>query len=309
LVPEQACTEVEQPTQTAHDRGALLLVITADATVRATVAAVLDGRGLRYIALAVDDRAVMRLQLPDLDRDATDALRAELCALLAGKPADLCLLQAAEWAPRRRLCAFDMDSTLIDCEVIDELAALAGVGAEVAAITARAMRGEIDFRASFRERMAKLRGLSAHCLDDVAANLPLMPGARRLLQRLRALGHETVILSGGFDYFARQLQERLGIDEVHANRLQLVDGSLSGDVEGEIVDAARKVALLREVAARRGFALQDTLAVGDGANDLPMLAEAGLGIAFHAKPLVRERAPHAISHASLDSLLYLLEFP
>lgn len=222
---------------------------------------------------------------------------------------DLTLAPSDSKRPRRRLIAFDMDSTLIQCEVIDELARRAGVGDEVAEVTARAMRGEIDFRSSFRERMSKLRGLDASELVAVGAELPLMPGARELLRTLRSQGHYTVILSGGFDYFAKQVQSHIGVNEVHANHLQIIDNQLSGEVEGEIVDAKQKVRLLKQIAAKEGIDLRDTVAVGDGANDLPMLATAGLGVAFHAKPLVRKTAPCAINLSNLEALLYVLGVP
>lgn len=229
---------------------------------------------------------------------------------LAGRwGVDICLQQPGEKRPRRRLVVFDMDSTLIECEVIDELAARAGVGEQVAAITARAMRGELDFKSSFRERLAMLRGLPEREVAAVAAALPLMPGAKRLLRTLRAQGHRTAIVSGGFELFAHRLQDSLGFDEVHANELQFIDGALSGAVQGEIIDGQRKAALLEQLALREGYDRDDTVAVGDGANDLPMLALAGMGVAFHAKPLVRERAQHAVNHADLDALLYLLGVP
>jgi len=290
--------------------GALLALIGAQQSLCEAVQQRLDQRGLAGLPLPVNDPQVLRLHLPSLtDSAACDALRSELRPLAEEACADLCLLDAAAARPRRRLVAFDMDSTLIQCEVIDELAAMAGVREEVAAVTARAMRGELDFCSSFRERMAKLRGLPEARLVELREALPIMPGADELLPRLKALGHDTVLLSGGFDFFARRLQERFGLDEVHANRLHIDSGALTGEVEGAIVDGARKEALLGEIAARRGFAPEDTVAVGDGANDLPMLAAAGLGVAFHAKPLVRERATHAITHAPLDALLYLLDTP
>ena len=233
-------------------------------------------------------------------------IRPGLAAIADRWGVDLCIQAAAEKRPRRRLFVFDMDSTLIDCEVIDELAIRAGVGDEVAAVTARAMRGEIDFRSSFTERMAKLEGLERSALESVAATLPIMPGAARLLRYLGALGHRTAILSGGFDYFARRVQEQLGFDEIHANHLQISGGRLTGRVDGEIVDGERKVHLLRAIAEREGFAMADTVAVGDGANDLPMLNAAGIGVAFHAKPLVLQRARCAISRADLSALLYVI---
>lgn len=234
------------------------------------------------------------------------SIRPRLAAIADRWGVDLCIQAAADKRPRRRLFVFDMDSTLIDCEVIDELAIRAGVGDEVAAVTARAMRGEIDFRSSFTERMAKLEGLERSELESIAATLPIMPGAARLLRYLGALGHRTAILSGGFDYFARRVQEQLGVDEIHANRLQISGGRLTGRVDGEIVDGQRKVHLLRTIAEREGFAMADTVAVGDGANDLPMLDAAGIGVAFHAKPLVLQRARCAISHADLSALLYVI---
>ncbi|MBK1699547.1 phosphoserine phosphatase SerB [Thiococcus pfennigii] len=206
----------------------------------------------------------------------------------------------------RRLVCFDMDSTLIQAEVIDELAAAAGVGEQVAAITAAAMRGELDFEASFRERLALLRGLDERVLADIAARLPITPGADRLIAALKQLGYRVAILSGGFRYFAEHLQRRFGIDYVHANELEIRAGRLTGEVAGEIVDGRRKAELLREIAAREGIRLEQVIAVGDGANDLPMLAIAGLGIAFHAKPVVQEQARHSIANVGLDGILYLL---
>jgi len=207
-----------------------------------------------------------------------------------------------------RLVCFDMDSTLIKAEVIDELARRHGVGDEVAEVTARAMRGELDFKASFRERMSKLEGLDESVLANIATELPLMDGVERLMANLKRLGFRTVILSGGFTYFARYLQERLGFDEIHANELVIENGKVTGAVHEPIVDAERKAALLQQIAEREGVALAQTVAVGDGANDLKMLAKAGLGVAFRAKPLVRAEARQAISVAGLDGVLYLLGY-
>ena len=258
--------------------------------------------------LRQDAGAVSAMELY-LDAPDPEPLRAAVAGFAEQWLIDACVQPVRDKQPRRRLIVFDMDSTLIECEVIDELAVRAGVGDEVAAVTARAMRGELDFQASFRQRMGKLRGLAEVELEHVAAALPIMPGAQRLFAALRREGHYTAILSGGFDYFARRVQQQLGIDEVHANRLQIVDGALTGEVEGEIVDGARKEALLRELAAREGFALEDTVAVGDGANDLPMLATAGIGVAFHAKPRVRAEARCAVNRADLDALLLVLGVP
>ena len=206
----------------------------------------------------------------------------------------------------RRLIVFDMDSTLITTEVIDELAARAGVGAQVATITRRTMEGAVDFQQSLRARVALLKGLDEAVLQDVAERLPLAEGVEHLFKTLNRLGYKTAILSGGFTYFAEYLQKKLGINIVHANRLEIVDRVLTGKVIEPIIDAETKAALLKKLAAAENISLQQTIAVGDGANDLMMLATAGMGIAFHAKPIVKQIAQHAISNLGLDSLLYLM---
>jgi len=219
---------------------------------------------------------------------------------------DIAFQQDSVYRRNRRLVAFDMDSTLIEAEVIDELAKAAGVGEQVAAITEQAMHGELDFSDSFRQRVALLKGLDEAVLADIAQQLPLTEGAERLVHCLKALGYKTAILSGGFTYFGHYLQNRLGIDYVFANELEVVDGRVSGRVQEPIVDGQRKAQLLRDIAAKEAISLEQVIAVGDGANDLPMLSIAGLGIAFRAKPLVQENAKQAISTLGLDGILYLL---
>ena len=206
------------------------------------------------------------------------------------------------------LVAFDMDSTLIDAEVIDELALEAGVGEQVAAITESAMRGEIDFQQSFATRVSLLEGLSADALTAVADRLQLNPGAEVLLKNLKYLGFKTAIISGGFTFFARHLQSRLDIDYVYANHLDIAAGAVTGKVVGEIIDGQRKAQILTEIARREGLAVKQVVAVGDGANDLPMLGIAGLGIAYRAKPRVRAEAKQAISNNSLAAVLCILGY-
>jgi phosphoserine phosphatase len=208
----------------------------------------------------------------------------------------------------RRLVCFDMDSTLIQAEVIDKLAELAGVGDQVKAITESAMQGEIDFNESFISRMKLLKGLSEDVLHDVAINLPLTKGARRLIDTLKSYGFKTAILSGGFTYFGNYLQKELGIDYVYANQLEIKDGVLTGGYLGDIIDGNRKAEYLKEIAQKEGIDINQTIAIGDGANDLPMLNLAGLGIAFHAKPTVKDNAQSSISSIGLDGVLYLLGY-
>lgn len=237
-----------------------------------------------------------------------DALRLAFLDISSQLDIDVAFQQDSVYRRNRRLVCFDMDSTLIETEVIDELARAAGVGDQVAAITERAMSGELDFQQSFRQRMALLKGLDESVLAGIAERLPVTEGAERLIRTLRAYGFKTAILSGGFTYFGHYLQQRLGIDYVYANELEIANGRVTGEVKGAIVDGARKAALLQELAQREGIQLEQTIAVGDGANDLPMLSQAGLGIAFRAKPIVRESARHAISTLGLDAVLYLLGF-
>lgn len=206
----------------------------------------------------------------------------------------------------RKLVVFDMDSTLIQVEVIDELAKLAGVGSDVAAITESAMRGEIDFKESFRRRVALLKGLREEKLSAITEKLPLAEGAEIVTQTLKGLGYKLGILSGGFTFVGEYLQQKLGLDYLYANTLDIVDGEVTGKVVGEIIDGEKKAELLKEIAVKENINLEQTIAVGDGANDLPMISLAGLGVAFHAKPIVREKAGNTISSVGLDGLLYLI---
>ncbi|MEN8406690.1 phosphoserine phosphatase SerB [Acinetobacter seifertii] len=240
---------------------------------------------------------------PTLD---AQAMRAACLLLSSELNIDVAVQEDNAYRRNRRLVCFDMDSTLIEQEVIDELAIEAGVGAQVAEITERAMQGELDFQQSFRARVALLKGLDAAVLPKIAERLTITEGAERLISTLKALGYKTAILSGGFQYFAEYLQGKLGIDEVHANVLDVQDGIVTGEVKGVIVDGARKAELLRELANKLDISLEQAMAVGDGANDLPMLAIAGLGVAYRAKPLVRQNANQAISSVGLDGVLYLL---
>ncbi len=237
------------------------------------------------------------------------AMQAELMQLSQREEMDFSLQKDNMYRRMRRLICFDMDSTLIQTEVIDELAMRAGVGDQVKAITERAMRGEIDFRESFTERVALLKGLDTSVMRDIAENLPITEGADRMMYVLKRYGYKIAILSGGFTYFGEYLQKRWGIDYVYANELEVdEDGRLTGHYAGEIVDGRRKAELLKLIAQVEKVDIQQTIAVGDGANDLPMLSEAGLGIAFHAKPRVAANAKQSISTVGLDGVLYFLGF-
>lgn len=252
-----------------------------------------------------DQKACVELSVRGAPGDIGQ-MRAQFLAAAGDLGVDIAFQKDNAYRRNRRLVCFDMDSTLIEAEVIDELAKAAGVGEAVSAITEQAMRGELDFTQSFQRRVGLLKGLDESVLEGIAHSLPITEGAEDLVRALKALGYKTAILSGGFTYFGRYLQQKLGIDYVYANELEIKDGKVTGEVKGRVVDGQRKAELLKQIAEQENLNLQQVIAVGDGANDLPMLSLAGLGIAFRAKPLVKESAEHAISELGLDGILYLL---
>ena len=237
-----------------------------------------------------------------------DKMKSDFLTLANDLQMDISFQEDSMYRRMRRLICFDMDSTLIQTEVIDELAVKAGVGDKVKQITESAMRGEIDFCTSFRERCALLKGLDVRVMEEIAQNLPMTEGADRLMRVLKKVGFKIAILSGGFTYFGEYLRRRYGIDYVYANELEVVDGKLTGRYVGDIVDGKRKAELLRLIAQVENVDIRQTVAVGDGANDLPMISLAGLGIAFHAKPKVKATAEQSISTIGLDGILYFLGY-
>ena len=238
----------------------------------------------------------------------SEAFQAELLGVADDIGFDFSVQRDTVFRRNRRLVAFDMDSTLITEEVMDQLAKRHGVGEQVIAITEDAMAGRIDFKESFRRRAMLLKGMPASVLHEVAEAVVLNNGADKLIRALKHFGYRVALLSGGFQYVGEYLSNSLGIDYVFANELQVVDGKMTGEVVGDIVDAERKATLLRDIARKEGIVLEQTIAVGDGANDLPMLSQAGLGVAYHAKSIVKESAQHAISNFGLDAILYLIGF-
>ena len=237
-----------------------------------------------------------------------ECMKAEFMKLSTELEMDISFQEDSMYRRMRRLICFDMDSTLIETEVIDELAIRAGVGDQVKAITEAAMRGEIDFCESFRQRCALLKGLDVSVMQEIAENLPITEGVDRLMRILKKVGFKIAILSGGFTYFGNFLKQKYNIDYVYANELEIENGNLTGNHVGDIVDGKRKAELLRLIAQVENVDIRQTVAVGDGANDLPMISIAGLGIAFHAKPKVKATAKQSISTIGLDGILYFLGY-
>ena len=237
-----------------------------------------------------------------------EQMKADFMKLSAEQEMDISFQEESMYRRMRRLICFDMDSTLIETEVIDELAIRAGVGDQVKAITEAAMRGEIDFCESFRQRCALLKGLDVSVMQEIAENLPITEGVDRLMRILKKVGFKIAILCGGFTYFGNYLKQKYNIDYVYANELEVENGKLTGRHVGDIVDGKRKAELLRLIAQVENVDIRQTVAVGDGANDLPMISIAGLGIAFHAKPKVKATAKQSISTIGLDGILYFLGY-
>lgn len=252
-------------------------------------------------------KSCVELSVRGTPRDKAE-MQSRFMQMASDEEFDVSLQEDTMYRRSRRLICFDMDSTLIETEVIDELAIRAGVGDQVKAITESAMRGEIDFCESFRQRCALLKGLDVSVMREIAENLPITEGVDRLMRILKKVGFKIAILSGGFTYFGNHLKQKYGIDYVYANELEVEDGKLTGRHVGDIVDGKRKAELLRLIAQVENVDIRQTVAVGDGANDLPMINIAGLGIAFHAKPKVKATAEQSISTIGLDGILYFLGY-
>ncbi|MBO1531245.1 phosphoserine phosphatase SerB [Psychrobacter sp. F1192] len=255
----------------------------------------------------IDDQLTTRLR-----RDLAENYRAqgdESPILDSSKLVDCHILSVGHMLRTHKLACFDMDSTLIEQEVIVELAKTAGIGEQVEAITESAMRGEIDFDESFAQRVALLEGIPTSVLDDICTRLTLSTGARTIISALKTLGYHTVLVSGGFTYFANYIADQLGIDEVHANHLDIDEGEVTGHIQLPIVNGEKKAAIAAHAAERMGIEMSQVVCVGDGANDLPMMAIADLGVAYHAKPIVEARADAAVNVTGLEGVLYALGYP
>ena len=287
MVPQGAALEVDRVAEVARLAGA----------------EVLETRTVPVPVTLADRRTVHNLLVSSAD---TERLSSRLRDLSDAHGVDIALQPRAARCQSYRLAVFDMDSTLIDCEVIDELAATAGVGEAVAEITARAMRGELDFDESYRTRLALLEGLDARAVEELADRLPVKEGLREMTTTLKAQGMTLAIFSGGFMPIAERLKADYGFDEVVANTLDIAAGKVTGRVVPPIVNREHKATALHALATRLGISADACIAVGDGANDLDMMAMAGLGVAFHAKPAVRAASPIEVTHCGLDGVCYLL---
>tara|TARA_R110000868_G_scaffold159516_17_gene388451 strand:+ start:6537 stop:7724 length:1188 start_codon:yes stop_codon:yes gene_type:complete len=237
------------------------------------------------------------------------SVKAKLLEISTAHQVDVAFIKDNVFRRSKRLIVFDMDSTLIQTEVIDEMADVAGVGSEVRHITEEAMNGKMDFNESLRQRVSKLKGLKVDQMQEILERLPFTPGAVEFIQTVKSLGYKVALISGGFTFFAEALKEKLGLDYAFANELEISDGMLTGEIEGTIVNAEQKAFLLKVIAQQEKISLEQVVAIGDGANDLPMLAAAGLGIAFHAKDIVKKEAEQHMSHGPMTSILYFLGIP
>lgn len=256
----------------------------------------------------IDEQLTARLR-HDIAQNASNNATIDTAALSTTAQVDCHILSVGHMLRTHKLACFDMDSTLIEQEVIVELAKTAGVGDEVADITESAMRGEIDFDESFAQRVALLEGIPTTVLDEVCARLTISPGAHATITALKALGYHTVLVSGGFTYFAHYIAKQLGIDDVHANHLDIEDGQVTGHIDLPIVNGARKAAIVEHTAEHLGIEMSQVICIGDGANDLPMMTIADLGVAYRAKPIVQARADVAINVTGLEGVLYALGYP